>query len=335
MNKYERLIYIINLIQTNRNQTANVLARKCGVSKRTIYRDILTLSQANMPIYYDDGYRLLRSSMTPPISLNEREVAILNLAVNSSPMLSLTSLGQETEKVLAKINSRIINGADGDLPEVIPAIKVESSVSVGQMHSRELFAIIEDSINRQRISTLTYTDMKGKNSKRLIHPYHILFRHHAFYLLAYCEQRNDYRLFRLERIRDYEINREKFKPDLNFNLEKYFRYSWGVAGGKPHDIKIRFSKEVAYIIRSGKRHTTEKITNLRGGAVEYRLRASGLEEIARWVIGFGGYAKIISPLKLAEIVHELATGACGQYLKKDDITRCPIMVSLTDSISAA
>ena len=335
MNKYERLIYIINLIQTSRNLTATALAKKCNVSKRTIYRDILTLSEANMPIYYDGGYRLLRSRMIPPMYLNEREVALLNLAVTSSPLLSLSSLGQETEKILAKINSKIINGAGEELREVPPAIKLESSVSVGEMHGRELFAIIEDSINRRRISTLTYTDMKGKNSQRLIHPYHILFRHHAFYLLAYCEQRNDFRLFRLERIRNYEINRKKFKPDLNFNLEKYFKYSWGVAGGKPHDIKIRFSREVAYIIRSGKRHTTEKITNLSGGAVEYSLRSSGLEEIARWVVGFGGYAKVIFPIKLAEIIHELAVGACGQYLKRDDTIRCPILVSLIDSTSAA
>lgn len=127
---------------------------------------------------------------------------------------------------------------------------------------------------------------------------------------------DQFRLFRLERIRSFNITNDKFKPDGSFDLDKYFEYSWAVYGGEPYDIKIRFSKNVADMIRTGRRHHTEKINNLKNGGIDYTIRASGLEEISRWLIGFGADAKVIYPKKLSELICDLAEGACEIYKKK-------------------
>ena len=53
MAKYDRLLYILNLLRSRKNLNAEMLAAECGVTERTIYRDIIALSDANIPIYYD------------------------------------------------------------------------------------------------------------------------------------------------------------------------------------------------------------------------------------------------------------------------------------------
>ncbi len=313
MQKYERLLYVINLIQANKNLKAGDIAERCGVSRRTIYRDIITLSAANIPIYYDDGYKFLRSDVLPPISLTGREVLLLNLAVKSTPMASFEPLKKEMEKVLAKINSRVGRLPDEDAVEGESWLKVDRSTTVGDGIYPGLYDLIEDSIMDRRICTMTYTNRVGKKSVRKVRPYNLVFRGRAFYLLAYCNMRQEYRLFRLERIREYCVEEETFERDKEFDPEKFFQYSWGVAGGIPHDIKIRFSPGIAYMISSGKRHCSENIKKLKNGSVEYTVRASGLEEIARWVLGFGGDARVIYPKELADMVLSLAKGACDRY----------------------
>lgn len=65
MSKTDRLLFILNLIRSRRNLKARDLAKECEVSERTIYRDIMDLSSANIPIYFDDGYKFLTDAFLP------------------------------------------------------------------------------------------------------------------------------------------------------------------------------------------------------------------------------------------------------------------------------
>ena len=56
MSKYDRLIHVLNLLRSRKSLKAGNIARECEVSERTVYRDILALSSANVPVYFDDGY---------------------------------------------------------------------------------------------------------------------------------------------------------------------------------------------------------------------------------------------------------------------------------------
>ncbi len=92
MTKSERLLFIVNLFRVRKRVTLEELARECEVSKRTIYRDLLSLSSLNIPIYYDEGYRLTREISLPALNFSEEEQEILafclnNSALNRSPFL--------------------------------------------------------------------------------------------------------------------------------------------------------------------------------------------------------------------------------------------------------
>jgi len=322
MKKYERLLFIINLLYSRHNLNAGDLARKCKVSRRTIYRDIMSLSEANIPVYYDNGYQLLRTFTLPPMMLSEREAILLNMSLTFSPLPAVKHFERDLEKLKAKINSRVMTNINRDEVRVDQVVRMKANLSVGSGIAESLGVKIEKSISENTVVAMYYIDIHGRSSRRRIRPYSMIFRGRAFYLLAWCEKRKEFRLFRLERIKKYEITKDVFKRDGSFSIDRLFQYSWGVAGGDPHNIKIRFSSYIAYMFLSGKRHSTEIVNKLEDSSIEYQVRASGLDEMARWLVGFGGEAEVVYPAELAEKVLNLAKAACNKYNEDVPIKGC-------------
>jgi len=84
LRKIERLLHILSLLKANKRVQLGDLVERCGVSERTIYRDIVDISASNIPIYYDKGYRIMPDGVVPPTCLSEPETEfLLNLLANS------------------------------------------------------------------------------------------------------------------------------------------------------------------------------------------------------------------------------------------------------------
>lgn len=77
MTKSERLIFILSVLRGNKVLKAKDLAQKCGVSERTIYRDIISISGINIPIYFENGYKLINQNFLPPINFTSAEADFL------------------------------------------------------------------------------------------------------------------------------------------------------------------------------------------------------------------------------------------------------------------
>jgi predicted DNA-binding transcriptional regulator YafY len=77
MSKSERLIYILSLLSTHRYLKARDLAERCEVSERTIYRDIISISGTNIPIYFQNGYKLIHQDFLPPYNFTMAETEYL------------------------------------------------------------------------------------------------------------------------------------------------------------------------------------------------------------------------------------------------------------------
>lgn len=248
MQKHERLIYIVNLLQNHNGLTSRVIADKCGVSMRTVYRDILTLSETGIPVYFDNGYRILDRVKMPTIELDDNELVLLSLAIKSSSMYSVESMKNNLNGIIDKltINShpQAIESSNRD----DSIIAKSASSSINRIVNETIIENLEEAILGNRMCKLNYTDASGKQSERLVKPYSLVFRGRGFYLLAFCTFRNDYRLFHLDRIDEYQITEEVFIIDENFSVDQYFRYSWRVGGGVPQNIVIKFAPEAAQVI---------------------------------------------------------------------------------------
>ena len=96
---------ILNLIRARKNLSAKDLAKECGVSERTIYRDINAISKADIPIYYNNGYKFLTDAFLPPLNLSLDENLALYMGLNSEDVNSQAVLKSAGKTALAKIES--------------------------------------------------------------------------------------------------------------------------------------------------------------------------------------------------------------------------------------
>jgi predicted DNA-binding transcriptional regulator YafY len=89
----------------------------------------------------------------------------------------------------------------------------------------------------------------------------------------------------------------------DFELKGYFGNAWAVyRGGKSYDVEILFTKEAALTVTEGTWHHTQKVRKNKDGSVTLTFTVDGLNEIVRWVLGWGSRAKVIQPPELRDLV---------------------------------
>jgi len=107
MTKAERLLFIVNLFRVKKKITLDELQQECGVSKRTIFRDLLALSSMNIPIYYDNGYRLARDISLPALNFTDEEQEILGYCLKHTDLAKSPELKNKLRNIELKILSAI------------------------------------------------------------------------------------------------------------------------------------------------------------------------------------------------------------------------------------
>ncbi len=300
MSKYERLLQIVNLLKARRYQRVEDLSRECAVSERTIYRDIAALGEAGLPIYFDRGYRILPNAFLPPLNLTTVEYFLLRLSLNSSPLMQDPENRVVKNRLLAKLENCVKDKpiSSGEDPFRRLGVKLKAS-DPGSVLSAN-FKIVEGAITGNRLIEVSYDSLTSGLNRRVLEPYALVFRSRAWYLIAFCHLRREFRLFRFSRFREIQPLKESFKPNPDFSVEKFFADSWELYSGKPFDFKVKFWDKACKVILSGIHHPSERVTLLKEGSLIYSARAAGEEEILRWILGFGGMVEVLSPKRLRE-----------------------------------
>jgi proteasome accessory factor B len=151
---------------------------------------------------------------------------------------------------------------------------------------------------------LTYRKPGMQQSEhRVVDPYHLANINGEWFLFAYDHLRKDIRTFVPSRIKSARATGKSFEQRKKFSLDARLRNSFGVHSGRgDYEVVIRFNERVADYIREKKWHDSQELRELDGGAVELRLKLSGLQEVERWVLGWAGNAMVLGPRELAEAV---------------------------------
>jgi predicted DNA-binding transcriptional regulator YafY len=105
MTKAERIIFILSLLRGNRILKAKDLAQKCGVSERTIYRDIISISGINIPIYFENGYKLISQNFLPPVNFTPAEADCLVSILLSGSKYRRKATNKIIERILDKLQT--------------------------------------------------------------------------------------------------------------------------------------------------------------------------------------------------------------------------------------
>jgi len=285
---------------------ASDLAKKCGVTERTIYRDITSISAANIPIYFDGGYRLLHNGFLPPSNLSPDETGFL-LSLLKSPMFGKGKPFQDTARRIAE-KIEIADESNAEIP-IIDVGVISTERSENHKHTKA----IENAVREKRNIVVSYESLKGEKTERKISPYAMAFRKHAWYLVGYCHLRDDIRTFRVGRIDNVKVTREKFEIPDDFSVEKYFSASWGVYRGDLTKFKVRFEGQAAVIVKTAQHQQYEEIQEIENGAIVYKAVVAGKLEFIRWVLGFGQEAEIMEPASARKEVSEILKSSLEKY----------------------
>jgi proteasome accessory factor B len=313
MAKYDRLLFLLNLLRSRRNLNAAAIARECEVTERTIYRDIIALSEAHIPIYYDNGYKFASENFLPTLNFNLDEYLTLKTVLESSPLFKSGHSRKLIKSIRSKIEACLSPSVVKEKKFSTPTTKIEiKSVSLESVPEK-VYAVVENGIKNNQVIRLRYNSIQSGMIDRDVEPYFLIFIEKAFYFVAYCLLRQEWRTFRTDRIVDATLTNRRFKPRQDIDPVKYFENSWGVFSGDPVEVEVIFSGKAARVVALGKHHPREKVIPLDDGRVKYEVTVRGTEEIGRWLAGFGGEAVVTKPQSLRQEIMRRASEILKNY----------------------
>lgn len=306
-----RLYKIHGLLHAKKYATMQEMAEVCGMSERSIARDIKVLREdLGLDLEFDKNLKKYHYAepvsdlRIPPIRFTAGELFAIFLAEKVLPQL---------DKKYQKLFDNVLNKVRFLAPE-------KTNVSVGE--AMDFFSVdlrptselsdksdvlIKKAIHTGKTLQLTYYSPHNRQeTKREFEPYAMHFTFGNWYLIGRCKLRNELRTLSIDNIREIEITKNTFTKPKDFTVEKYMGKAWGIVKGKPQAVEIKFAPTIADWVKSKKWTVDQKHIQLKDGSVVMKFTVDGLDEIARWILSFGEKATVISPVELKIMVVDKA-----------------------------
>ena len=282
-----RLFEIVYILIQKKKVTAKELANRFEVSTRTIYRDIETLSRANIPIYAakgkEGGIEILDEYVLNKMLLTEEEQKQILFALQGIKKVA----GQNEKDILEKL-SRLFNKKADDW------IRIDFSNWGKDKEKEERFNKIKAAIlNKNRIK-FEYYNTNGEKSERIVEPLQIWFKDKSWYLIAFCKLKQDYRIFKIARIKEIEILEEHFERDLQQESKKE------KCKFKTITLKLEISKKMAYRVYD--EFEDSEITKKDDGSFIINVEYPENEWVYGYILSFGEYLKVLSPERVKRTI---------------------------------
>ena len=199
MRRADRLFRIVQLLRRRRTVvTAAQIAEKLEVSERTVYRDIRDLIDAGTPIGGEAGvgYRLQAGYDLPPLMFDHEEIQALVLGARIVRQFGDPALARASESILAKV----ANVLPKDLEPLLAEARLFVPGMLGIPESTAGLALAREALIAHRRLRLRYDNGRGQQTERTVRPLGVFFWGRTWTLAAWCELRNDFRNFRLDRV---------------------------------------------------------------------------------------------------------------------------------------
>lgn len=287
----ERLFEIVYTLLDRGTVTAQELADRLGVSKRTILRDIETLTLAKVPVYTTQGkgggVSLLEGYVLDKAVLSDEEKEQILLGIKT-----LLPTGNASDKALSKLGSLFaVKNTDW--------IEIDFSRRSNPKHDREKFDTLKDAIMQRKTLAFSYPNSTGEISKRKAYPLKLVFQGQAWYIQAFCLLKEDYRTFKINRMINLQVLPETFDAAL-------YTPPPVVPQNIPPHVKIHiraiFTATVAYRIYD--EFNVEDISQNADGSFTVDTSMPFDEWLYGYFLSYGDNVRILEPAALRETLHK-------------------------------
>ena len=297
--KDNRLFRILYYILEKEKVTANELADKFEVSVRTIYRDIDSISSVGVPIFTTQGKGggikidnefILNKSL---FDTNEKEQIIAAL--------------QGLEKTNEAYKSELIT-------KLSALFKIKNSnwieidfTSWGSNNTyQDLFNTLKIAIINKNIISFSYNSSKAEKINRKVKPIRLLFKEQDWYLYAFCLLRNDFRYFKLSRMKDLEVLAINYEDNFeNAVLKKELKYENIV------NIKLKFDKSVAFRVYD---EFNEAIEEDEKGNLYVEIKIPNNYKLYNYIFSFGSNVEILEPKEIRNQFKNMINEIAKKYI---------------------
>ena len=218
--RLSRLTAILTQLQTKRLLTSTELADKFSVSVRTIYRDIRALEQAGVPIVTEEGkgYTLMEGYKIPPVMFTESQANALitaeQLVLKNKDASFIKDYSEAIEKVKA-----VLKYSQKDKVNLLSE-RTRFNQNLNRERNSNNLSELQFALTNFRLVNIDYINADEKTTSRIIEPFALLSTEN-WLLVAYCQLREEFRFFRLDRIKKLQVLNEYFEPH-KMTLQEYF-----------------------------------------------------------------------------------------------------------------
>jgi predicted DNA-binding transcriptional regulator YafY len=280
---------------------------------RTIYRDVTALAEAGIPVVAEAGvgYSLVKGYFLPPVAFTEEEAQAMAIGAMLATKFGGAIAGEAARSARLKIQSILPGDAKERVSRLARQVAVLSNLpSPGTEH----LPVCSRAVAECRVLRLRYAAVGRDETTRLVEPLGAVLHEHHWYLVAWCRLRQDYRSFRLDRVRSAELLEERFAVRQDFNLEEHLRAALEVEGIEVARIWFALSvvdrarRELGPVVKSRRKQAEGE---------ELTVLVWGYEWISRWLLSFGDKARVVAPDALSEAVRARVTELARVYPPKD------------------
>jgi predicted DNA-binding transcriptional regulator YafY len=317
MNRIDRLAAILIQLQARPLVKANDIAAKFSISLRTVYRDIHALEEAGVPVIGEagTGYRLMEGYKLPPVMFTQDEALALVTAAKLVQSKTDAGISKYYSSALDKIKAVLRHSEKDHIEEMDDHIAIMTHPAIMYQPQEELhLQPILRSIGSSSVIEIDYTSLeRHETTTRKVEPVGIYYLGSHWYLVAFCQLRNDYRNFRTDKISRLVVTGEtisKTHPSLQSFISQMSEER------EVHEVVVDVEPEIIKYLGDQKYYNGYVRQEMAGDCVRMYFLTGSLMGFARWFMLFGDHGKIVKPAQLNQMIARIAEN----ILKKVELT---------------
>ena len=313
---------LLHALESSRHgATIDALARELDVTTRTIRRDLAALQEAGFALYDEkdddaktrwrvDGQVLkgLESGFTLA------ELCAMYLSRNLLESVGGTPFQRDLTNAFARLEKMLSPRMRQFLDRLPSVLAAKSGPRVrGRDASADIVGRLLEATLHFRVATMRYHSVSsGRTKDYLVHPYRLAFAQGGLYVLAYVPDYEDVRTFAVDRIASVSLEKQTFTPKVAIG-DDVFANSLGVNTGPAERVEVEFDRRVAPYVRARVWHPSQQLRDEQDGRLLLTMNVCHDWALRSWILGWGPFARVVSPARLAAAIQTDLETARGQY----------------------
>lgn len=297
MNRTDRLLTIVLELQGRDRVRAEDLARQLEVSRRTIYRDVLALNEAGVPVVSTpgQGYALMPGYFLPPLQFSAEEAVLLLLGSDVMAQLFGAETAEAARQASRKIGAVLDVSLRAEVAFLLDNLRLLRQDPGGEA-TRAKLRELRQAVVRRRVTRFTYHKPGVDVAVRWAEPHGLYLLGDVWLLAAFDQDRQALRNFRVDRMEALEVRDDVFGRQPGFRLARD-----ETREDRHLVVRVLFAREKRREVRERLPfHATGTEETAQGLIVT--LRARTVEEVLPWLLSWGGDARVLDPASVGERV---------------------------------